>query len=228
MTEDDATEDSTSEQLPAGDFSSWIVEVRGALRGRNGTDVPCGTCTACCTSSQFVHIEPDEAETLAHIPDALLFPAPGLPRGHVLLGYDERGHCPLLVEGRCSIYAHRPRTCRTYDCRVFPAAGVTVEEHDKARIAERAARWEFSYPTSTDRVEHDAVRRAAAFLREHAEALPDGVVPTTATRLAVLAVEVHDLFLHRDAVTGRTTPAEPDPSTVGAALLRRREARRAG
>ena len=38
------------------------------------------TCTACCTSSQFVHIEPDETDTLAHIPAALRFPAPGTAR----------------------------------------------------------------------------------------------------------------------------------------------------
>ncbi len=80
-----------------------------ALRGDGGTDVPCGTCTACCTSSQFVHIEPDETDTLAHIPADVLFPAPLAPRGHVLLGYDERGHCPMLVDNACSIYEHRPR-----------------------------------------------------------------------------------------------------------------------
>ena len=27
----------------------------------------------------------------------------------------------MLAEDGCSIYAHRPRACRTYDCRVFPA-----------------------------------------------------------------------------------------------------------
>ena len=30
------------------------------------------------------------------------------------MGYDERGHCPMLVDGDCSIYDHRPRTCRMY------------------------------------------------------------------------------------------------------------------
>ncbi|HET7720760.1 MAG TPA: YkgJ family cysteine cluster protein, partial [Acidimicrobiales bacterium] len=101
--------------LPAGRFSTWLVRI--------GVDVPCGTCTACCTSSQFVHIGPDERDTLSRIPKALLFPAPGQPKGHVVMGYDERGHCPMFVDGACSIYEHRPRTCRTYDCRVFPAAG---------------------------------------------------------------------------------------------------------
>lgn len=144
--------------LPAGDFSSWLTGIQAAARGEQDSEVPCGGCTACCTSSQFVHIAPDETDTLAHIPGELLFPAPGLPRGHVLLGYDERGHCPMLKDNQCSIYAHRPRTCRTYDCRIFPAADVEV---DKSEIAQRARRWQFDFPTETDRDRHDAVRRCS-------------------------------------------------------------------
>jgi uncharacterized protein len=166
--------------LAAGDLSSWLGQMRGALRGEHGSDVPCGDCTACCTASQFVHVDPDEADTLARIPAALLFPAPGRPGGLVLLGYDERGHCPMLVDGRCSIYEHRPRACRTYDCRVFPATGIVPV--DKPRIAERAGRWRFGYPTDGDREQHEALRAAAASLRrEHPDA--------TATALAVTAVE---------------------------------------
>ena len=114
---------SDESDLSAGDFSTWVIEMQGALRGGQ-SDVPCGGCTACCTSSQFIHIGPDETETLSHIPTELMFPAPRAPAGHVLLGYDENGHCPMLIDDQCSIYEHRPRTCRTYDCRVFPAAGL--------------------------------------------------------------------------------------------------------
>jgi hypothetical protein len=144
--------------LAAGDFTAWLTGLQAALRGGGDADVPCGSCTACCTSAQFVHIEPDETDALAHIPAALLFPAPRLPRGHVLLGYDERGHCPMLVDGQCSIYEHRPRTCRTYDCRVYAAAGVAP---DQPAVAQRVARWRFTYPTPGDRAGHDAVRAAA-------------------------------------------------------------------
>src|SRR6202047_4741709 len=126
--------------LAAGEFSSWMGEIQGAIRGERGSDVPGNGCTACCTSSQFVHIAPDEAETLAHIPAALLFPAPGLPRGHVLLGYDERGHCPTLVAGRCPISEPPPQPCRTYDCRVFAATGLTIDDDDKVSIARQAQR----------------------------------------------------------------------------------------
>ena len=112
-------DDTAQHDLPAGDFSSWLSELQRALRGERSSDVPCDGCTACCKSSQFIHVAPDEADTLAHVPGELLFPAPGLPDGHVLMGYDERGHCPMLIDDRCSIYEHRPRTCRTYDCRVL-------------------------------------------------------------------------------------------------------------
>ena len=70
-----------------------------ALHGDAVADVPCDGCTACCTASQFVHVDPDEADTLAHIPREVLFPAPGLPPGHVLMGYDEHGACPMFVDG---------------------------------------------------------------------------------------------------------------------------------
>ena len=181
--------------LPAGDFASWLSAMQSALRGETDAYVPCGGCTACCTSSQFVPIGPDEADTLAHIPKMLLFPAPrlegprgsgGVPRSAYLLGYDERGHCPMLVDGRCSIYEHRPRTCRTYDCRIFAATGLDVGADDPTKdpIAERAGQWQFSFPTDDDRRRHDAVRTAVRTVRA-----------TSVTRLAVTAVEQHEDFL---------------------------------
>ncbi len=209
-------------ELDAGDFSAWLQQVQEAIRGEHGSDVPCDGCTACCTASQFVPIEPDEADTLAHIPAELLFPAPRRPRGHVLLGYDERGHCPMLVDGRCSIYQHRPRACRTYDCRVLPAAGVEIDgEPGKAGVARRARRWRFSYPTQADRDQHEAVRTAATFLRRHAADLPEGAVPATATGLALLAIELHGTFLDRDADSGRSAVVIPSPSVVRVELSRR-------
>jgi hypothetical protein len=185
----------TDEQpLAAGDFSSWVVEMQAAIRGERAADVPCAGCTACCTASQFVHIEPDETNTLARIPDALLFPAPRMPRGNVILGYDERGHCPMLVDGKCSIYDDRPRACRTYDCRIFAAADLALDDGDKALIAERVRRWRFSYPTPDDRDRHAAVRAAARYLEEHGEPAGDAI-PTTVTGIAVRAIELHEDFL---------------------------------
>jgi uncharacterized protein len=181
------------DDLPAGDFSVWIRQMQEAIRAERTSDVPCNGCTACCTSSQFIHIGRDERDTLAHIPAELLFPAPRLPPGHVLMGYDQRGHCPMLIDGQCSIYEHRPRTCRTYDCRVFAAAG--IEPDDMVDISTRARRWRFSYPTKADCLQHEAARAAATHFKKHPALLPDGVAATNATQLAVLAIQAHEDFL---------------------------------
>lgn len=207
--------------LAAGDFSSWLDEVLGAVRGEHGSTVPCGTCSACCTSSQFIHIEPDEIDTLSQIPSELLFPAPRLPRGHVLLGYDERGHCPMLIDGTCSIYDHRPRTCRNYDCRIFPAAGIEPDEDAKVEIAEQVRRWRFSYSDDAGRTLHDSVRAAATYLRDNADSLPEGTAPNSATQLAVAAVEMHDVFLLDDNGAGESSIIDPQPEVVRLALTRR-------
>jgi hypothetical protein len=127
----------TTAPIDAGRFSTWLDD----LQQRGEMVVPCGACSACCTSSQFVHIEPDEIDVLAHVPAALRFPAPGLPKGHAVMGYDERGHCPMLVDGACSIYEHRPRTCRTYDCRIFSATAVVP---DQPAVAARVQQWRFA------------------------------------------------------------------------------------
>jgi hypothetical protein len=85
---------SKQHDLPAGRFSSWLHRIRSAHLKETGIDMPCGECNACCRSSYFIHIKPEETKTLARIPKKLLFPAPGLAKGNVLLGYDEHGRCP--------------------------------------------------------------------------------------------------------------------------------------
>jgi len=216
-----AGEDAATRQpLSAGNFSTWLSGMRRALRREQASEVPCGGCTACCRSSQFVHIGADETETIARIPADLRFPAPGLPKGHVVLGYDENGHCPMLHDDRCSIYEHRPRTCRTYDCRVFPAAGVDMEQ-EKPLIDRQAQRWRFTFATELDRNRHAAVRTAATFLRQRRDHFSAGVVPSDPTQLAVVAVEVHDAFLRADEQTGEPAVVTPEPEVVEAALRRR-------
>jgi uncharacterized protein len=190
-------------------FSAWLRRMRNALITDHGTDVPCGDCTACCTSSLFIAIRPEETRTLARIPRKLLAAAPGLPKGHVLLGHYANGHCPMLVDGACSIYALRPLTCRSYDCRIFTAAGIAPLDDRKDLITRRVRRWKFSYPTQRDRDQHAAVKAAVRFLRAHAKFYPAGVVPSISTQVAILAIKVYDVFLkgnHRPGQAGRSTP----------------------
>jgi len=202
--------------LAAGDFAVWATEMKAAIVSRQPVDVPCGPCNVCCKSSQFIHIEPDEKDALAHIDKALLFPAPGLPRGNKLLGYDERGHCPLLVDERCTIYAHRPRTCRTYDCRIFPAASLVP---DQPQVGQHVRRWRFSFGAG-GQDQKRAVAAAAAFLRQHTAELPS--VPANPTQLAVLSLLVHGLFLDEKEPTlealsteiKRHTTRRPEPAAV--------------
>ncbi len=193
--------------LAAGDFASWLAESRAAQADDRAIAVPCGDCRACCTSALFVHVGPDESQTLARVPAELLFPAPDMPRGHLVMGYDERGHCPMFRDGECSIYEDRPRTCRQFDCRVFAAAGV---EAARPAIAKRARRWSFAYAGQRGRALHDASRAAAAHLREHPECFADGADPANPAHLALLAVETCEQYLdpqgdaHPEGASGET------------------------
>ena len=124
----------------------------------------------------------------------------------MVLGYDERGWCPMLTDAGCSIYAHRPRTCRTYDCRVFAAADVRTD--DQVDIERQAGRWRFSVADAADRARLAAVRAAARYLAAHPELLPS----PGATQRAVTALAVHTLFLDPGA--------DPRPDQVEAVLGR--------
>jgi uncharacterized protein len=226
----DVEDDTGRPELPAGGFSDWLHRTRRAQLEGGGACVPCGECIACCTSSYFIHVGPGESRTLRHIPQELLFPAPGRPRGNVVLGYDEQGRCPMLVDGRCSIYEHRPRTCSDYDCRVFAAAGIQAGDGDKQLIDQRARRWRFSYPTERDRGEHLAVQAAAKFLRERAGSFPAGVVPGNPAQLAVLAIKVFDVFIEDPDAPDHAGRERSDVEIAAAVMerLRRFEAGGAG
>jgi uncharacterized protein len=181
-------------RISAGDFTSWLNHIRQALISRKGIEVSCSDCRACCTSSYFIHIGPDEPKTSAKISKKLLFPAPGLPKGHMLLGYNEKGHCPMYVDGECSIYEFRPQTCRGYDCRIFPATGLN-EGRDKPLINEQALKWQFDFPAEQDRECLAAVHNAAKFLKKYPELFPEGFVPRNPSQLAILAIKVYKVFL---------------------------------
>jgi Fe-S-cluster containining protein len=203
--------------LPTDGFSSWLCHTRQAQRTAEGVSVPCGECRACCTSSYFIHIRPDETETLAKIPQELLFAAPGLPTGHVVMGYDKNGHCPMFIDNKCSIYEYRPQTCRTYDCRIFPATGLPAGQ-DKTSISRQAGRWQFTFPTTQDHKHFSAVQAAAKFLRDHAASFPPGFVPNNPTQQAVLAIKVYEVFLHPTHESENSQPTALHHDTVEAII----------
>jgi uncharacterized protein len=208
------------QDLPAGEFSSWLRRTRAALATEGTADVPCGECTACCTGSYFIHVGPGESQTLARIAPELLFPAPGLPRGNVLMGYDKNGHCPMLIGEKCSIYGYHPLTCRGYDCRVFAAARIAA---DRPLITQRARRWRFDYATTDGRSEHAAVRAAATFLQQRAECFPGGAVPDNPAQVAVLAIKVYHVFLEPRDVRGTSGRARSDAEIAQAVVAANEE-----
>lgn len=135
------------------------------------------------------------------------------------MGFTERGHCPMFVDNACSIYDDRPRTCRTYDCRIFTATGVGASEDGRHDIAHRTRAWEFTADEwGAVAVTANAMRAAADFIRTHRTAIPSDLAPTTATQLAVLAFELHELFISENA-HGVKAVASPTVSAFNAALL---------
>jgi len=181
--------------IAAGSFGSWLSRARACLRGNGGVEVPCGDCTGCCTSSYFIHIRPEESRTLAKVSARFLARAPGLPRGHMLMGFSQDGVCPMLKESKCAIYQQRPRSCRDYDCRIFAATGVDAGGEEKAAINQRVRAWRFTYESEADTRAHRAVRAAATFIQKQGALFPGGRVPTAPSDIAVLAIKVYTVFL---------------------------------
>ncbi len=204
------------EPLPTGDFGGWLRHVRRALLTDEGTNVDCRGCNACCSSSLFIHVRPEETQTLDRIDRRLLVPAPDMPRGHVLLGYDKDGRCPMLAREGCSIYEHRPSTCRSFDCRIFGAAGVPAGGPKQERISQRAQRFRFDYPTSRALAEHAAVKAAAKFIRDHAECFPGRAVPSNPSQLAILALKSYTVFLDRETTQNTASDQETADAIVQA------------
>ncbi len=202
MTKKTSSHNESTKKHAAGDFTQWLQGTRATQGHGADADVPCGTCNGCCKSFYFIHITPDDTQALSAIPQELLFAAPGLPDGHFVMGYNDQGHCPMLIDDRCSIYHDRPQTCRAYDCRIFSAADMAPGESDKVLVAERTQQWEFSFASGSSREQQRAVAAAARWLQQeqgnsHTH-LPKGFIPSNSTQLAVLALQVHTLFLTSD------------------------------
>lgn len=200
-----AVPETTDEPLPAGDFSAWLRQMRRALAGDGAMDVACGDCRGCCVSSYYVKVRPHETEALERIGSQHLEAGPD---GSQLLGFHANGHCRMLRDGDCSIYLHRPETCRTYDCRVFTAAAMDAGP-GKSVINRRVGLWRFDLPSEQARAEQRAVAAAARYLRQHPVRFPGGHVPSRPSEVAVLAIKVYEVFLD--------TPAED--SAIRAAIV---------
>lgn len=85
------------------------------------SDVPCGECTMCC-QLLAPYLTPEEV-TSGKYPISLVNPSreqllqnPNI--GPTVTIYkNPTGGCSLFIDGKCSIYEHRPLACRQFDCR---------------------------------------------------------------------------------------------------------------
>lgn len=130
------------------------------------------------------------------------------------MGYNDHGHCPMWTGTRCSIYEHRPRTCRTYDCRVFTATGLAVDQQTQYEIANRVKAWAFHYESEAGPSQRSALQKAAAFLQNNRDLFPHGALPAQPAHLAALAVRIYKLFAES------TAKAKSDAALAGAILTK--------
>ena len=184
----------------AGDYIRWIddISLSNHRSKNNAPNVPCGDCNACCRSSYFIHIRKHETETLKHIPKELLFPAPGQSLGNQLMGFDQQGKCPMLINDKCSIYDHRPQTCRDYDCRIFAAANIKPGGAEKNEVDKQVKQWQFDHELSradsSDAAQAlEATRHAATFLKKFAQKFDQQL--QNPTQVALLAISIYQHFL---------------------------------
>src|ERR1700733_5439770 len=165
-------------EIPAGDFLDWLQHFRASLLGNQGSDVPCGDCRGCCISGYSVQIRPHDAGARALIPAELLARVQGFARDELPPAGGPDGTCPMLRDNECSIYESRPQTCRDYDCRVFAASEVSVDEQAQPEIADRVKAWVFDYESEASSEEHAILKEAAAFLQKNRDLFPQGTLPS--------------------------------------------------
>ncbi|MEI6420609.1 MAG: YkgJ family cysteine cluster protein [Lentisphaerota bacterium] len=83
--------------------------------------VPCGSCTLCC-SQLAPHLTPEEVASGLY-PLSLIQPTEEQRKANpevgpiVTLYRKKEGGCGMLIDNKCSIYDHRPNSCRQFDCR---------------------------------------------------------------------------------------------------------------
>ena len=189
-------------------YREWANQTHEQLTQGSEAQVPCGDCTACCGSNQFIHVRKQEPAYTV-IPSTMLVAAPGSD-SDFLLGHDAQGICPMLTDATCTIYTDRPHACRTYDCRIFSASGV-YPDSSQPHIATRARQWAFDYANHEDQAAHQANQRAGAYLVEHQHFLFGGQV--NEIQISLSALKVRALF--QPTENASTTDSE------GATLLER-------
>jgi Fe-S-cluster containining protein len=130
-------------QLVTGD-----ADARADMESR----VPCGSCNACCKIYDVDLCPWESGAGLDYHVDA---------NGKRVLRRNADGSCVHLIDNRCSVYAQRPLTCATYDCRTMSIAGVTIKGSPELNAQELNAaimRFKPRLKSKRDRELHDKIR----------------------------------------------------------------------
>ena len=100
------------------------------------TDLLCTRCGLCCNGTLFADVELGQAE-VARLENLGLEPEEHGSRAGLL-----SQPCPALKGTRCSIYAHRPKCCRTFECQLLLDArqGAVTVSHAQEQIIEAQSR----------------------------------------------------------------------------------------
>lgn len=111
------------------------ISARNAAGKSASSRTPCNGCRECCWYFKV------EVDPLKENPSDLrrLDLVQDLSGSGLVLRKNEDGSCVHLGEQGCTVYAHRPKACRVYDCRISAVVGL-VESYDNGH---RAPVWYF-------------------------------------------------------------------------------------
>lgn len=125
------------------------------------TPLPCGECKGrCCTYPVFTAQEFQTVRILRGVPNTATVIEiqhdqsydPAVTKGSKgILIYGDKGICPYLQEGKCSIYAFRPKVCRDYGNVPDLPCEYLYPEQAKAKHEARLKSTDFK-PTSPDEI----------------------------------------------------------------------------
>jgi len=138
------------------------------------TDTLCTQCGLCCDGSLFADVE------LAGRKEAARLEAMGLEiEDDAATGAQLLQPCAALRGRRCTIYEHRPRCCRTFECRLLQDVrrGAVGAEDATEQIAEALKRIGRVKDLLAQLGQHDGrlplMERCAEALAEDTDADPD-------------------------------------------------------
>jgi Fe-S-cluster containining protein len=122
--------------------TSYLRHFLRRLQGKDLTvNVPCNGCNECCKLGGDLTLD-----------DGTVFKP------------TKEGHCPKLINEKCSIYDERPLQCRIYDCRIYALLGLGDKDHPEfTKVIES---WEPKLNTKEDEDLLGAFRIATIIVRD--------------------------------------------------------------